>query len=228
MAAGGIFTPQVLIVLAGGAFVLGYLIINQVLLRLMMLVGSVFYIAYYATAAAEPLWGAIWSSALMIAATLAGLAGLYARQAAWAIPAEHRDIARHFSHLPPGDVRALLRQARREVLAEARVITREGQRPDSLTFVLSGHMEVVKQGQKFLLPPGLFAGEVAFLLGRPSAATTTLPAGTEVLSWPLPAVETRARRDPRFRLALEAAMSKDLATKVAGAVALEDWAAEQA
>ncbi|WP_375281733.1 hypothetical protein [Pseudooctadecabacter sp.] len=54
-----IFTPGVLIICAGGAFTLGYLIINQMALRGLMLIGSAFYVAYYATAAATPLWGAI-------------------------------------------------------------------------------------------------------------------------------------------------------------------------
>ena len=221
-----VFSPDVLIILAGGSFVVGYLTINQVILRLLLLFGSVIYIAYYATAAEEPLWEAIWLSLLMIAANLIGLGGLYARQAHWSVPPEHRDIARHFSHLPPGDIRTILKRSRREVLRAPRVITREGQRPKTLSFVLSGHMEVVKQGQHFFLPPGLFAGEVAYLLNQPSAATTTLPIGTEVLTWDVADIEQRARRNPRFRLAMEAAMSKDLASKVAGAVALNDWAAD--
>ena len=222
-----VFSPEVLVILAGGSFVIGYLIINQVILRLLLLFGSVIYIAYYATAADEPLWGAIWLSILMIAANLVGLGGLFARQAHWSVPSEHRDIARHFSHLPPGDIRTILKQAKREVLRAPRVITREGTRPKTVNFVLTGHMEVEKQGQHFFLPPGLFAGEVAYLLNQPSAATTTLPIGSEVLTWQVAEIEKRARRSPRFRLAMEAAMSKDLATKVAGAVAVQNWAAEQ-
>lgn len=222
-----LFSPEVLIFIAGGSFVLGYLIINQVMLRLMMLFGSAVYIAYYAIAADEPLWGAMLSSVLMIVANLIGLLGLYARQASWSIPAEHRDIARHFSQLAPGDLRLILKAATREVLRAPRVITREGVRPTAVTFVLSGHMEVTKQGQHFFLPPGLFAGEVAYLLRQPSAATTTVPLGAELLSWPLEELETRSRKSPRFKLAIEAAMSRDLATKVAGAVALDEWQGDQ-
>lgn len=221
-----VFSPDVLIGLAGGAFVISYLIINQVMLRLVMLFGSVIYIAYYATAVDLPLWGAIWTSVAMIGTNLIGLAGLYARRAAWSIPNQHRDIARHFSHLPPGDIRAILRRATREVLKAPRVVTREGMRPKAVTFVLGGHIEVAKKGQHFFLPPGLFVGEVAYLLNQPSAATSTLPLGSEVLTWQVDRIERAARRSPRFKLAMEAAMSKDLATKVAGAVALDNWGAE--
>ncbi len=221
-------SPDLFIVLATGSFIIGYLIINQMLLRMAMLMGSSFFIACYATVAAEPLWGAILSSFLMILANLTGLAGLYARRAPWSIPKRHRDIARHFPHLPPGDIRTLLHHADRQVLRAPRVVTREGIRPRSVVFVLNGHMEVHKQGRHFFLPPGLFAGEVAYLLRQPSAATTTLPLGTEFLEWPMERLDRICRRSPRFKLAMEAAMSRDLASKVAGAVAMSEWDAQTA
>jgi hypothetical protein len=46
------FTPNLQIGCAAGASALGYLLINQMQLRMMMFIGSTFYIAYYATTAA--------------------------------------------------------------------------------------------------------------------------------------------------------------------------------
>jgi hypothetical protein len=40
------FTPKVLIACAAGAFALGNLLINQMQLRMMMFIGSSFYVAY--------------------------------------------------------------------------------------------------------------------------------------------------------------------------------------
>ena len=51
--------PEIIITLAGTAFVLGYLLINQTYLRVSLLVGTAFYIWYYAIAADTPLWEAI-------------------------------------------------------------------------------------------------------------------------------------------------------------------------
>ncbi len=48
-----------LVVAAAGMFVLGYLIINQILLRTMLLIGTGFYIWYYAVVDDAPLWPAI-------------------------------------------------------------------------------------------------------------------------------------------------------------------------
>jgi len=167
-------TPSVFIILAGGFFMLGYLIINQMLLRSMMLIGSAFYIAY-----------------------------IYDR----------------FSQLSPGDFRLVMRYAERLVLKDAMTITREGEPVTHLYFILSGSAEVTKQQAQFTLPHSIFVGEVAYLLDRPSVATTKLMSGSEVIRWDLEHLRRTAPRNPRFKLALDAMLSNDLAAKVSVAVA---------
>ena len=210
--------PEVLILLAGGAFVLGYLIINQVRLRIVLLIGTLLYIAYYATVAETPLWGAIYASALTLTANLVGLAMLMVRRSRLAIPAAHRDIYPAFGTLTPGDFRTVVRHARRYRLSADRTLTREGEPVERVYYVISGQPRVSKGGQDFDLPAGTFVGEVALLLGRTSAATTDLAAGSEVLEWTVDGIRHRSARSARFKLALESMISHDLAHKVADAV----------
>ena len=66
-----------------------------------------------------------------------------------------------------------------------------------------------------MLPPKLFLGEVAFLIGTLSSASAWLEAGTEVLEWRFEDLRRKCARSERFKLALEAAISIDLAKKVA-------------
>ena len=214
-----IFTPNVLITIAGGLFTIGYLIINQVILRISIFLGSLTYIAYYATAADTPLWGAIYTTLIMTAANLIGLATLLAGNAKFAVPKEHRDLYKDFGHITPGDFRSLMKLATRYKMPEDRVVTREGQPVDKVYYVVQGRFQVEKLGTTFPINTATFIGEAAYILKRESAATVTLPKGTEVVEWELGKLKRAANRRPRIKLAFDAAISKDLAIKVALAVA---------
>jgi len=215
----GAISPAVWITLAGALFTLGYLIINQIALRLMFDLGSLAYLQYYFIAAEEPLWGAIWTTLFMMAANLIGLAVLLLRNASWAVPKQHRDIYPKLQPMTPGDFRALLRRAHRYVVKEETVATVQDQHPDKVFFVISGAFQASKYGLTFQMEEATFVGEVAYLRNAPSAATTTFPVGTEVLEWDRVILDKASKRNPRFKLALEAVMSRDLARKVAMAVA---------
>ena len=67
------------------------------------------------------------------------------------------------------------------------------------------------------MPEGSFVGEVSFLTGNPASASTYLDQEGDVLEWDVDALKRRADRDARFRLALDAVITLDLAQKVARA-----------
>ena len=212
---------ETVIFFAGLFQICGYLLINQVLLRFAMLIGSALYVTYYFIAAESPLWGAIIVSSLTICSILIGLAGLYAQNAKWAIPKSHADLYRMFDQLEPGDFRRIMKPARRHILNAPLTATQQGERPAALYFVVSGVFHVNKGRAAFDVPGPTFVGEVAMMLQRPSVATTTLPAGIEVLEWKTDDLMQLSAKYPRFKLAMEAVISRDLARKVALAVAPE-------
>jgi len=78
---------------------------------------------------------------------------------------------------------------------------------------------VEKAGDCFNNPAGLVVGKVAYLMQQDSAASTWVDAGSEVLQWEVADLRARSARKDRFKLALEAMISKDLAMKVQVAVA---------
>lgn len=214
-----IFPPAVWVTLAGALFTLGYLVINQVLLRLVLMVGSFCYIGYYATAADTPLWGAIYGSILMICTNLLGLCALYLRNASISVPNANSDIYHLFAPVRPGDFRALMRLGERQILTKERILTREGEALEKLYYIVSGTSQVVKGNSAFPVPGPVFVGEVAYLLQSTSSATTIVPAGAEIIVWDVPKLRKAMKRRPRIELALDAVISKDLATKVYYSVA---------
>ncbi|MEM6760420.1 MAG: cyclic nucleotide-binding domain-containing protein [Pseudomonadota bacterium] len=220
--------PEWIVLAAATMFILGYLIINQVLLRVILLVGTGLYIWYYLVAADAPLWEAVFTSIATGTANLIGLCSLWWRSSRLAIPAEHLDLYSHFQGLPPGDFRDLVRRARRRRIAEPTDVTTEGAALGQLIYVISGHVHVQKRGEAFSMPAQIFVGEVAYMTHQPSAATTHLSPGAEILEWDVADLRIRSARKARFKLALEAMISSDLSRKVAHAVAPQSgpWRSE--
>lgn len=207
--------PELLVYLAGGFYVMGMAITNQIVLRLLVLTGTAIYLVYYSTVGENPMWEAIYVSFLIGLANLSGLTSLIARNSRWAIPKEHADIYYQFPRLPPGDFRALMKLARRYTATEELQLTTEGEAGEKLYFIVKGSTLVRKGDQAFVLPPQLFLGEIAFLIGLPSSASAWMEEGAEVLEWRFDDLRRKCARSPRFKLALEAAISVDLAGKVA-------------
>lgn len=210
-----LMVPEHLVYLAGAFYVAGLAITNQIVLRFFILAGTVVYLFYYATIADRPLWEAIYVSLLIGVANIGGLTSLIARRSRLAIPRAHADIYHAFSHLPPGDFRALMKLARRRRVDSDLQVTVEGKAGEKLFFVLEGSTLIRKNGHAFVLPPKLFLGEVAFLTGVPSSASAWIAEGSEILEWQFADLNRKCKRNQRFKLALEAAISIDLAGKVA-------------
>lgn len=214
-----LMTPKSLVYAAGVFYILGLLIIHQILLRLMVLVGTGFYTVYYATVGDTPLWEAMAISIMIGIANIYGLAILLAGRSRLAIPRRHADIFDQFYSMKPGDFRILMRCARRYVVDTDLILTSEGLPLNRLFYVIAGHTSIVKKGDRFNVPAGVFVGEVAYLTGGTASATTTLAAGSEVLEWTAEDLARASGRSARFKLALESVLSLDLAQKVAHSVA---------
>lgn len=212
-----VVSSDVIVLLAGGTFVLGYLIINQMMLRIVLLVGTLLYIWYYAVFDDAPLWPAIWASAATGLANLVGLMSLMLHNSRWAIPRAYRDIYVHFDILPPGDFRKLMGAANRVSRPAGYEFTADGARVNTLYYIIDSEVEVEKFGERFSIPNGVFVGEVAYLTGNRASATTSLATESDVLEWDVATLKHLAVRDPRFRLAMDAMISLDLAGKIARA-----------
>lgn len=210
-----VLTAGNLVYLAGAFYIMGLAITNQIILRLLILAGTGVYIIYYSVISESPLWPAIYVSMLIGLANLSGLTNLIARRSRLAIPKAHADIYHEFPNLPPGDFRALTKLATRRTIDIDTQITEEGAPGTKLYYIVSGSTLARKGEQAFVLPPKIFIGEIAFLIGAPSSASTWLEAGSEVLEWDFSDLRRKCARSPRFSLALEAAISIDLAGKVA-------------
>ena len=195
----------------------GFLFRKQILLRGLIVLGDIVYIAYFFLAPATPLWGAIFWSALFMAVNVWMIGCILAEAMPFRPGGRARPVFHALAELSPGQFRQLLKLAREATAEAPTVITGEGQPLDRLYFVLEGRIRLEKRGNAAVIEAGTFIGEIAFLLGVPATATVTLEPGCYYFEWSVPALRKLLAAKPDLDGALRAAINRNLAGKVAKA-----------
>jgi len=126
------FEASWLVHLAMAAYVLGFLFREQILLRLLVLIGTGFYIAYYYNQTPVPLWDAIFASTAIGTANLIGMSRLLYSRYVLLIPMEQRGIFGAMSGLQPGEFRKLMRLGTISTAEDDLELTKEGTPPEFL------------------------------------------------------------------------------------------------
>lgn len=196
---------------------LGLLSREQLLLRSLVLLGSLAYIAYYYAHPEQPLWGAIFWSSVLAAANIVGIGRIAWERTSFRRTGDERYFLNMIKTLTPGELRRLMRLAEWRVAERTTTITQEDQPVDSLYFVLDGQIEIVKAGRSFSVDPSVFIGEVAFLLNTRASASVFLQPGTKYIEWPAQALRKAIERHPPLGQAMHRLFNQELAGKVANA-----------
>lgn len=194
---------------------LGLLNRNQLLLRALVLLGSLAYIAYYYAYPEQPLWGAIFWSSVLAAANIIGIGRILWERTSFRRTGDERYFLQMLKTLTPGELRRLMRLAEWRVAERTTTIVQEDQPVASLYFVLDGQIEIVKTGRSFSIDPSVFIGEVAFLLNTKASASVFLQPGTKYIEWPAAALRKAIARNPPLGQAMQRLFNKELAGKVA-------------
>lgn len=215
------FETGYLVHLAMLGYVAGFLFKDQVVLRLLVLGGTFFYIAYYYFHPSEPLWGAIFASLMIIAANLIGLMRLIYSRLPVAIRPEHEPIRKVLPGLEPGEFRVLMRQGALKRAESDITLTQANVPLSDLYFIIEGAPMGEKDGVSFKIQPGEFVGEVGFMLGEAASATVVLPAGGLYMRWDTPKLRRMIDDRPQLARAFEALIGRDMARKVAGSIRIE-------
>ncbi|MDJ0945595.1 MAG: cyclic nucleotide-binding domain-containing protein [Kiloniellales bacterium] len=195
--------------------VLGLLLRRQLLLRLFLLAGSLAYVAYFYAHAVEPMWAPVFWSAVLGTANAIGIARLVLERLHFRQSEEERRFLETLRVLSPGELRRLMRLAQWREAGATTTLTREGRPVRELYYVLDGGIVIDKAGKSFPVRPGVFIGEVAFLLDTPASATVTLAPGARYIAWPAGPLRRLIGRTPSLGLTMERLFNQELARKVA-------------
>ncbi len=214
--------PEHLVFLAAAIQAAALLFQGQTKIRVLLLIGSMTYLLYYAFAADEPLWEAMIATFAMSVANIIGLTAYLLGNAVRLIPASQLGLYSMLGGVEPGEFRALMRHGRIRRLAADEALTTVGKVPERLYYVIEGDIEI-EQGQgRFIIPPRHFIGEVSLMLGTPASATAHARAGAQVVEWSRERLVKAMARKPKLMIAVESLLGRDMARKVALAASFID------
>ncbi len=193
----------------------GFFFKEQVILRGLVILGTLFYIAFYFLVPAQPMWDAIFWNSLLVAVNFAYLFMLLRDRKPGFMSPREQALYNVFGRLSPGQFRRLARHADWKVAGNDSVLTVEGLPVTSLYYVFSGKLEITKRGKSRTREGDMFVGEVAYLQKRRASATVKLAKGTKYVEWSSGSLNKMLGRDSEMNTAMLAVLSADLADKVA-------------
>lgn len=194
--------------------VIGYLIRDQLWLRLMLLVGTLFYISYYFLYPAQPLWDAIYWGCALGLANAVSIGMILRDRTRFRMSVHEERLYRAFHRIGPGEFRRLMKIAEFHEAGSNDVLTREGVVPEKLFYVMHGTVHIQKGGKRFTYMAGTFIGELSMVTDEPAIATVWLEPGSAYVSWERRGITDLTQRRPGMKLALDQLISRDMAIKV--------------
>lgn len=201
--------------LASTLYVIGFWVRDQLNLRVLVLIGTVFYIIYYYYAAETPLWSAmLWSTILGIVNLYVSIQLALERTTFRMSPSERR-LYGAFSNMTPGEFRKLTEKAVWRDSEQMALLTREDAPNGSLFYIVEGQVSLQKKGRSFTMEAGSFVGEVSYLLNSKATATVYAGGNARYIEWRHDDLLDIERRHQGIRTALREILNADLAAKVA-------------
>jgi len=208
-------TPGKLVFLAAAIQAAALLFQGPLRIRILLLIGSVVYLFYYTIAAKEPLWEAIIATSAMSIANIYGLAKYYLDKMYRFIPTNQITLFSLFGEILPGEFKSLMKHGQIRKLSEEEILTRVGEVPDYLYFIIDGVIEIEQGSGRFFIPARHFIGEVSLLLNTTASATVRVKPGAQIVQWPRGELIQNMTRSPKMKVIMESLLSRDMAKKVA-------------
>jgi hypothetical protein len=205
-----------LVHLAALCQILGFLMRDQIWLRALVLTGNALYAVYYFVYPATPLWDAMFWSGTMLLANAVMIVVILRDRRMQDLSDDKLSVFQAFGNMVPGDFRRLMEIARVHTVGRPTILTRLDTPPVRLFYVIDGTLEIRRRDRDMTVKAaGQFIAEIGFLLGTPATATVTLAPGGRYIEWDRARLDTLLARRPAIRLAIEQAMNRDLARKLA-------------
>lgn len=199
-------------------YCLGLMARDELLLRGLLLCGTISYAAYYLLYPDPPLWNAAVNNGLIIMVNLTLIAIIIHERTLWAMAEHELQLFDRFGHFTPGQFRKLMRAAEWIPASERIRLTSFGEIPDKLYFVVSGNLCIEKPGGSTTIPGDKFIGEIAYLRGEPASATVVAEPGAMIVAWDKSRIRALTANNRALDHAITVMLSHDMAGKVASSM----------
>ena len=197
--------------------VLAMLMSSILMLRVLALTSGIAGFFYSALILTDPV-GATWEIAF-VTANAAQLALIAWRSRTVRFSEEdHRFHQSAIPLVPAALARALINAGQWRDLDAGTELTRQGEAVETLAYVAGGTVEIRVDGQPVATCRcGDFVGELGIFSDQPATATAVAATPLRVLTFERRALMRAQRRQPDFRLALDAAFNRNLRHKLTAA-----------
>ncbi|MEO0329179.1 MAG: cyclic nucleotide-binding domain-containing protein [Pseudomonadota bacterium] len=210
-----IFSAALLIHFGALLYIIGFLVRDELILRLLVLGGTILYIFYYLLFPDRPLWDAIITSVILGAANLWVLFRIVFERTTLAMTDDEKDLYEVFSTLNPGQFRQIAKCATWHEVDQRKTLCLENQSAEHLYYLMSGNAMVEKGDKQFPIGSGNFLGEIAFILDGEYTATVFAEPDMKYVEWNNLELKKRMSKNAALNNALIALFNHDLARKLA-------------
>jgi CRP-like cAMP-binding protein len=200
---------------AAGLLLIGFTFRNPLKLRTFMIMGNLAFILYYFLISPIPLWTAILSSIAIIAVNIYMMTKIMSDRRMFRLTADEMMLFARLPGLTPGEFKTLLAISEWHSPKVSMPLTKLGDMPKALYYMLEGQVEVNREGKRFFVGPHAFIGELAFLRQKPATATTFANTGALVVSWEQDVLRKLMQDNEGIRRAFDNMLSIDMAEKMA-------------
>lgn len=199
-------------------YVAGFLVRDQLYLRLLILCGTCCYMIYYFFLQDTPLWEAFIWSAIMGTANSYIIILLILERTTFSMSDDEKELYKAFSMLTPGEFRKVLKRATWKKTDQPVKLTRNGVMPERLYYIMDGRVVVKKKKSTFDIARPGFIGEIAYTLNCPATADVGLSSGGHYAWWAREDLKKLEMKYPGIRVGLHSILGADMAGKVAASV----------
>jgi hypothetical protein len=213
-----LFTAGVLVHIGLIFQCMGFMIRDELWLRVLVLIGSGFYVLYYLFFPELPLWDAIIASSILALVNAFLIVIIIRERTLYDMNSRESGLFTSFDTLTPGQFRRLIRLGTWHTVDSKTILTTENASLDRIYFIVAGNLNARKNGKEFDLAGEKFIGEIAFLMQTPASATIIANPGTTYVEWKSSDLRRLMKQSLQFENAFVALFNFDLARKVARSV----------
>ncbi len=200
--------------LANGLALVSLLMRDQLHLRLVMAISLVLQGLYYFAIPGGPLFDPLFWKVFTSITNVAMIVLIFRDRFDVGVPNDLRALFSRIAVLSPGQFKRLVAPASR-VNGPHKDLLVQGEMPSRMYYLIKGHAQVSKDGQRAKISPGAFLGEIAFLTQNPATASVSLDQDAECLSWTHGALSRIMGKEMPIEIAIRGLLNHDLARKVA-------------
>lgn len=204
---------DILVHVGASIILIGYAIRDQIVLRLMVVIGTLFYVAYYLSMD-TPLWSSLMWNALFISINIFMVIKLYRDRIVGKMSYNEQTLFRFLHNLNPGEFRKIRNAGYIATTDSKSRICDKSKNNNHLYLILDGAAEVLLPNKNVILGAGAFIGEISFLKGGKTSADVYLLPNTTFMVWEYDDLEELFRKNQHIKNCINYLIAQDVTRKL--------------